>query len=79
MLQSLSIKIISKLDEQQSIAIFTKLLKKSLRNSELRAILSVLPRYGLVQEQYIENNLVMILQLLNITLLSILLKDITFK
>ena len=79
MLQSLSIKIISKLDEQQSIAIFTKLLKKSLRNSELRANLSVLPRYGLVQEQYIENNLVMILQLLNITLLSILLKDITFK
>ena len=79
MLPTLSIKIISKLEEQQNISIFTKLLKKSLRNAELRAIVSVLPGYGLVQEQYIENNLVTILQLLNITFLSILLKDITFE
>ena len=79
MLPTLSIKIISKLEEQQNISIFTKLLKKSLRNAELRAIVSVLPGYGLVQEQYIENNLVTILQLLNITLLSIVLKDITFE
>ena len=79
MLPTLSIKIISKLEEQQNISIFTKLLKKSLRNAELRAIVSVLPGYGLVQEQYIENNLVTILQLLNITFLSILLKDIAFE
>ena len=57
-----------------------KALKKSLGNAELTLIVSVLPGYGFVQEQYVENNLVMILQLLNIiTLLSILLKDIIFK
>ena len=31
-----------------------KALEKSLRNAEIRAIVSVLPGYGLVQEQYIE-------------------------
>ena len=31
-----------------------KALEKSLRNVEIRAIVSVLPAYGLVQEQYIE-------------------------
>ena len=57
-----------------------KALKKSLRNAQLRLIVSVLPGYGFVQDQYVENNLVVILQLLNIiTSLSILLKDIIFK
>ena len=54
-----------------------KALEKKFK--KCRAIVSVLPGYGLVQEQYIENNLVTILQLLNITLLSIVLKDITFE
>ena len=31
-----------KLDEQQSMSIFTKLLKKSLRNAELRTVVSAL-------------------------------------
>ena len=57
-----------------------KALEKSLRNAELRSIVSVLSGYGLVQEQYIENNSVIILlQLLNITLLPILLKNIIFE
>ena len=79
MLPSLSIKIISKLNDYQSMSIFTKLAKKKFEEYKCSGIVSVLPGYALVQEKYITKNLVMIPQFSNITLISILLRDITFE
>ena len=79
MLPSLSIKIISKLNDYQSMSIFTKLQKKKFEEYKGRGIVSVLLGYALVQEKYITKNLVMIPQFSNITLMSILLRDITFE
>ena len=79
MLPSLSIKIISKLNDYQSMSIFTKLQKKKFEEYKGRGVVSVLLGYALVQEKYITKNLVMIPQFSNITLMSILLRDITFE
>ena len=61
------------------MSIFTKLQKKKFEEYKGRGIVSVLLGYALVQEKYITKNLVMIPQFSNITLMSILLRDITFE
>ena len=53
--------------------------EKKFEEYKGKGIVSVLPGYGLVQEKYITKNLVMIPQFSNITLMSILLTDITFE